>query len=85
MERLPYAFTVGSFMYAQVCTRSDITYADNVSGKYLSNPSFGHWKLVKKVMRYSQGVKDYMLTYKKSCQLQVIGYSDSDFAGCPYD
>ncbi|KAG8488952.1 hypothetical protein CXB51_016966 [Gossypium anomalum] len=26
--------------------------------------------------------KDYMLTYKKSDLLEVIGYSDSDFAGC---
>lgn len=26
-----------------------------------------------------------MLTYKKSDQLQVIGYSDSNFAGCPDD
>jgi len=25
------------------------------------------------------------LTYKKSDQLEVIGYSDSDFAGCPDD
>ena len=26
MERFPYALVVGSLMYAQVCTRSDITY-----------------------------------------------------------
>jgi len=26
-----------------------------------------------------------MLTYKKSDQLEVIGYSNSDFAGCPDD
>jgi hypothetical protein len=25
---------------------------------------------------------DYMLTYKKTDNLEVIGYSDSDFAGC---
>jgi len=26
-----------------------------------------------------------MLTYKKSDQLQVIGYSDSNLVGCPND
>ena len=26
MERFPYASTIGSLMYAQVCTRSDIAY-----------------------------------------------------------
>ena len=33
-------------------------------------------------MRYLQGTKDYMLTFRRSDQLEVIGYSDSDFAGC---
>jgi len=32
-----------------------------------------------------QGTKDHILTYKKSDQLQVIGYSDSDFDGFPDD
>ena len=33
-------------------------------------------------MRYLQRTKDYMLTYRKSYQLEIIGYSDSDFVGC---
>ena len=33
-------------------------------------------------MRYLQRTKDYMLTYQKSDQLEIIGYFDSDFAGC---
>ena len=77
--------SVGSLMYAQVCTRPDIAFAVNALGRYLSNPGLNHWKVVKKVMRYLQGTKDYMLTYKRSGQLEVIGYSDSDFAGCPDD
>jgi len=32
-----------------------------------------------------QGTNDYMLTYKKSDQLKVIGYSDFDFADCLED
>ena len=76
---------VGSLMYAQVCTRPDIAFDVNALGRYLSNPGLNHWKAVKKVMRYLQGTKDYMLTYKRSNQLEVTGYSDSDFAGCPDD
>ena len=30
----------------------------------------------------TERTKDYMLAYKKSNQLQPIGYTDSDFAGC---
>ncbi len=33
-------------------------------------------------MRYLQGTKDYMLMYRRTDNLEVIGYSDSDFAGC---
>ncbi|PKI57382.1 hypothetical protein CRG98_022227 [Punica granatum] len=33
-------------------------------------------------MRYLQGAKDYRLTYRHTDHLRVIGYSDSDFAGC---
>ena len=33
-------------------------------------------------MRYLQGTKDYMLMYRRTDNLEVIGYSDSDHAGC---
>ena len=69
-------------MYAQVCTRPDIAFIVNALGRYLSNPGLNHWKAVKKVMRYLQGTKDYMLIYKRSDQLEVTGYSDFDFASC---
>ena len=84
MQKIPYASAVGSLMYAQVCTRSDIAYIIGMLGRYLSNPGMDHWIAVKRVMRYFQKTKDYMLTYRKSEQLEVIGYSDSDFAGCQY-
>ena len=82
MEQIPYASIVGSLMYAQTCTRPDISFAVGMMGRYQSNPGIEHWKAAKKVLRYLQGTKDHMLTYKRSDHLEVIGYSDSDFAGC---
>ena len=49
---------------------------------YQSNPRLDYWKAAKKVLRYLQGTKDHMLTYRRCDQLNVVGYSDSDFAGC---
>ncbi|CAN6443374.1 unnamed protein product [Victoria cruziana] len=69
-------------MYAQVCTRPDIAFIVGMLGRYLSNPGKNHWKVVKHVMRYLQGSKDNMLVYRKSNDLEILGYSDSDFAGC---
>ena len=51
-------------------------------GRYLSNPGLDHWKAAKRVMRYLQRTKYFMLTYRKSDQLEIIGYSDYDFSGC---
>ena len=39
-------------------------------------------RATKKVLRYLQGTKDYMLIYRQTDELEVIDYSDSDFAGC---
>ena len=33
-------------------------------------------------MRYLQGTKYYMVMYRQTDNLNVIGYSDSDFIGC---
>ena len=82
MQKIPYASAVGSLMYAQVCTRPDIAYIVGMLSRYLSNSGMGHWKVAKRVMRYLQRTKDYMLTYRRSDQLEIIEYSNSDFAGC---
>ena len=69
-------------MYAQVCTRLDFAFAVGMLGRYHNNTSIDHWRAVKKVMRYPQGTKDYMLLYRQINNLGVIGYSDLDFVGC---
>jgi len=83
MQKVPYASAVGSLMYAQVCTRPDLAFIIEVLGRYLSNPGMQHWKAVKRVMRYLKRTRDFVLTYQKSDNLEIVGYSDSDFAGCP--
>lgn len=39
-------------------------------------------KLQKNALWYLQGTKDYMFTYRRFKHLEVVGYSDSDFAKC---
>ena len=85
MKDVPYASAVGSLMYAQVCTRPDLAFAISVLGRFLSNPGMHHWTAAKKVMRYLQRTKDFMLTYRRSDLLEVVGYADADFAGCSDD
>ncbi|XP_040865508.1 secreted RxLR effector protein 161-like [Glycine max] len=82
MQKIPYASAIRSLIYAQVCTCPDIAFVVGVLGKYLSNPGMQYWKTAKRVMRYLKRTKGYMLTYQKSENLEIIGYSDSNFAGC---
>ena len=82
MKKIPYASIVGSLMYAQTCTQPDISFAVRMLGMCQSNPGLDYWKATKKVLRYLQGTKDHMLTYRRCDQLDVVGYSDSDFAKC---
>ncbi|RVW67446.1 Retrovirus-related Pol polyprotein from transposon TNT 1-94 [Vitis vinifera] len=72
MERFPYASAIGNLMYAQVCTCPDIAYIVGMLGRYLSNPGMDHWKKAKRVMRYLQRTKDYMLTYRRSSHLEIV-------------
>ncbi|KAK7321173.1 hypothetical protein VNO77_31533 [Canavalia gladiata] len=61
----------------------NISYASAVGSLiYQSNPGIDHWRAAKKVIRYLQGMKDYMLMYRHSDNLEVIGFSDSNFVGC---
>jgi len=76
MEAISYALVVGSMMYAQICTQTDISLAAGMLGRYQSSLGMEHWKVAKKVLRYLQGTKDHMLTYRRSDHLAVIGYSD---------
>ncbi|RVW62715.1 Retrovirus-related Pol polyprotein from transposon TNT 1-94 [Vitis vinifera] len=50
MKKIPYASAVGSLMYAQTCTRPDISFVVGMLGRYQSDPGFEHWKAAKKVM-----------------------------------
>jgi hypothetical protein len=82
MKSVPYGLAVGSLMYAQVCTRLDLAFMTEMLGRYQKNPGVSHWNGIKKDLRYIQGTKGLMLTYERSDSLEIVGYSNLDFAGC---
>ncbi|KAI4370853.1 hypothetical protein MLD38_019154 [Melastoma candidum] len=68
-----------------VCTSPDIAFAVSVLDRYQSNPGPDHWMAAKKVMMYLKRTRDYMLVYMRLDNLEVVGYTDSDFGTCPDD
>ena len=82
MKAIPYSSIMGILMYVQVCTSPNITFVIGVLGRHLSDLGQSHWKAVKKVLRYLQGTKNFILTYRRIHTLEVVSFSDSSYAGC---
>jgi hypothetical protein len=54
MKHVLYQLTMGSLMYAMVCTRLSICFEVEVVFPHLSNPNKQHWIAIKCIMRYLQ-------------------------------
>lgn len=76
-----YQKAIGSLMYAMTQTRPDIAYAVSTLSQFAHNPNDTHWKALKRVFRYVRGTLDVVLEYKSGDQLELLGYSDSDWGG----
>ena len=63
MSKKPYASTIGSFMYAMVCTRLDIAHTMGVVSKYMSHPRIEHRNAVKWILRYLRGTSSKCLHF----------------------
>ena len=74
IESISYAYIVKSLMYLQTCIKLDINFIVVMLGKYQSNLEIDHQKTTNKILRYFQRTKNYIVTYKKSNELEVIGY-----------
>jgi hypothetical protein len=81
MKAVLYASAVGSLQYVLVCTRPDLAFVIGILGRYQSNLGIEHWRMIKKALRYVQGTKGLMLTYRRYDSLHLEGHSDSDFVG----
>ncbi|WZY98278.1 hypothetical protein YC2023_070607 [Brassica napus] len=80
MKDVLYASAVGSLMYVMVGSRPDLGFAVGLISRFMSHPSREHWEAVKWVLRYVAGAYGRCLTFKKSTEFIVEGYSDSDYA-----
>lgn len=77
---VPYRSAVGSLMYAMVCTRPDIAAAVGEVCRYMQNPGPQHWTAVKRIIRYLKGTQHLPLTLKADSEIDLLGFSDSDWA-----
>lgn len=78
--RLPYRSLIGSLAYLAGKTRPDISYAVNVLSQFQENPGIFHWDVLLKVLGYVNQSKDYKLDLSCEATMDLICFSDADFA-----
>ena len=81
MKKVPYRSAIGSLLWLTTTTRPDIAFAVGQVARFSHEPAQAHWTAVKRIFRYLQHTKDFGLHYQKTSKAQLIGFSDSDWAG----
>ena len=76
-----YQSMIGILLYAAFGRKSNISLAVGVSSKFRSMPAEAHLTAVKRIYRNLKGSLKVTLKYKKSRYAQLIGYTNTDYAG----
>ncbi len=82
-----YQSAIGALMWPAIHSRPDLAYSVGVLSRFCSNPGPTHVELVKHVLRYVSGTLELGLKFDREANRpdDVIGYTDSDFAGSKPD
>src|ERR1700730_17948716 len=77
-----YAHLLGELQFISNATRPDIAFAVNRLAAYTANPSLQHTGMLKRILRYLAGTKDYAITYLANPRVndRLQGYADASFA-----
>ncbi|GKD51690.1 hypothetical protein Tco_1280666 [Tanacetum coccineum] len=79
-----YRSMIGSLMYL-TSSRPDIMFAVCACSRFQVQPKASHLHAVKRIFRYLKGQPTLGLWYPKDSPLDLIAYSDSDYAGASLD
>ncbi|XP_015168117.1 uncharacterized mitochondrial protein AtMg00810-like [Solanum tuberosum] len=75
-----YKQILSSLMYL-TATRPDIMYSVSLISRYMENPIEMHLSAAKRTLCYLQGKRDFGLLHKTSEKSNILGYTNSDYAG----
>ncbi|XP_071674368.1 uncharacterized protein [Lolium perenne] len=77
-----YRSLAGALQYLTL-TRPDLSYAVQQVCLFMHAPRDSHYQLIKRILRYIKGTSHYGLKIHMSSSMELIAYSDADWAGCP--
>jgi hypothetical protein len=84
MDTKVYRSMIGSLLY--LCAfRPDIMLSVYMCARFQANPKECHLVVVKRILRYLVHTPNLDLWYPKGSKFDLLGYLDSDYAGCKVD
>ena len=75
-----YKQMVGSLMYL-TATRPDLMFVVSLISRFMTNPTELHFATAKRIMRYLKGTLEFGIWYQREGKSELLGYTDSDYAG----
>ncbi|KAH0730457.1 hypothetical protein KY289_001645 [Solanum tuberosum] len=73
---------VGALQYLTL-TRPELAHAINLLCQFMQHHCATHWTGVKRVLRYLAGTTQLGLHITAKSSLNLVGFSDADWGGCP--
>ena len=74
-----YQSIIGSLMYAYVGTRPDLAFSVTLLSQFSACPNNSHLIAAKRVLRYLKGTSDWTLTFPRTNDSILHGYTDSSY------
>jgi hypothetical protein len=84
VDQKAYRSMIGSLLYL-CASRLDIMLSVCMFARFQSDPRECHLVAIKRILRYLVATPCFGIWYPKGSTFDLIGYSDSDYAGCKID
>jgi hypothetical protein len=84
VDQREYMSMIGSLLYLTT-SRPDIQFAVELCARFQASPRSSHQMAVQRIFRYLKHTPDFGIWYFASSSLDLVGFSDADFAGCEID
>jgi hypothetical protein len=81
VDQKVYRSMIGSLLYL-CASRLDIMLSVCMCARFQANPKECHLMVVKRILRYLVHTPNFGLWYPEGSNFNLLGYSNSDYAGC---
>jgi hypothetical protein len=81
VDQKMYRSMIRSLLYV-TASRPDVMFSVCICVRFEASPRKSHLKATKRILRHLKHTQNVRLWYPKGAKFKLIGYSDSNYAGC---